>query len=341
MNSVLKIFAVVVVYSLVETVLLLSWVLPTYVYPSPTPWQWFVFCSQFVLIPGMAAFFSRIVSGPFHFRRRFLFILGIGLLSPIAAFLLVIVIAFPLVWAGSIHIALLLAVLVAQIIGFAYALRLLIRSTGRRSIEVEAAIWLAERQSGCDPSERRRSSRAICWALWIPAFTILLTFLFLPEAWGVLSHLYRRQIRTANLGGYHVPIPLTWVLINEWSQSNGESSASGLIFRGIGIKWQAYLHVDPPLSWWVIRIEQAAPTREPRHIFPTPHEIIGQRTFTIGNESITCVEYWPLHSTRPLHIEDSTAFVDCAGSKRFYASIVGEKTKLPAFYNMLEHITRQ
>jgi hypothetical protein len=103
----------------------------------------------------------------------------------------------------------------------------------------------------------------------------------------------------------------------------------------------AYLHLDMRLSLWVIRTEQAAPTHEPRHIFPTPHEIIGQRNFTIGDESITCVEYWPLPFTGLLHMEDSaTAFADCAGSKRFYASIVGEKTRLPAFYNMLEHITR-
>jgi hypothetical protein len=137
----------------------------------------------------MAALFSRIVSGPFHFRRRFLFILGIGLLSPIVAFLLVIVIAFPPVWAGSIHVALLLSVLVVEIIGIAYGLHFVIRSTGERSIEGEAARWLAERQSGSDPSERRRRSRAICWALWIPACAVLLAFLFFRKYGCSLSSL--------------------------------------------------------------------------------------------------------------------------------------------------------
>ncbi len=301
---------------------------------SPSSYQAVVFLGQFLLIPGLAALLSRIMHGRDGWGRRTLTIFALGFAAPV----LVVLILFPiflLAWVFSISVVL-FAVLLPLVVGLiAAALILVIRKTGGWSIHREATRWLAERQWGTDPSERRWRKRGIRWSTWVPCTMVLLVFLFLPEIWGMLSHL--SQPRAGSLLGYRVPIPVTWIVLDHGDHpADGGSGVRGLAGRGIGLGVKPYVHADLPLSAWDIRTEP-----EPgRHWVPKEDDVIGRRVFAVGSESVTCVEYWPPYKTRPEHIEDSSfAYIQCLGSSRLSASIVGDRTHVPAFYRMLEGIT--
>src|SRR5258708_33226496 len=101
------------------------------------------------------------------------------------AILLLLLIFF--VWVADINTALGLALLPVVIGGMTWALFFSIRKTGERSVEIEAARWLAERDAGVTPRERKLRNLGISWSLCIPALTVLAVVLFLPEKIGRAS----------------------------------------------------------------------------------------------------------------------------------------------------------
>jgi hypothetical protein len=340
MSYALKIVAVIAIYSVAEAILLTTWAVAAYLYPTSGSWQLAVFFGQSLFIPGLAATFSRIMFGPDRWHMRLLVYLGFGLLVPFATCLTVLVVAVLFPNAGS---ALFISAFLLIASTITFALRFLIRRMRTRSVELEAARWLAERESRIDPAERRWPNRGIRLALWIPAVTVLFTCLFLPEACGVLSHLYQRQSGMADLYGYQIPVPLTWILLSQPCQlANDDCWISGFAGKGMARSPRHFLHAGLLLSHWDIRIPGYAHISGVAHtVSPAPREQIGTRTLAIGDESITCAEYWPRGFIRPLRVEGSTPiYVDCAGSKRLYAGFVGETADLPAFYKMLENTVR-
>ncbi len=212
----------------------------------------------------------------------------------------------------------------------------------RRSVELEAARWLAERQYETDPTEHRWRDLGVRWSSWVPSLMVLLVFLFLPEIWGILSHV--NQPPGGKLHGYRVHIPVTWIILDSGDNPVDDVSwVGGLAGQGMGRGVTSYLHAEFPLSSWNIETEPYDPSNEPtmRHRLPKAEEVIGQRVFRIGNESVTCLEYWPSYLIRPKHVEDSSlAFVECSSTGRLYASILGRRSDLPAFYKMLDGVAQ-
>ena len=340
MKRALIIVAAVAAYSLLETGLLLSVMMLHYnslnrwIYPEIVAW------GQLLLIPGMAALLSRIMYGPYRWVRRAATILLVGSFGvPVVLTLILLPVAL-LVWAFSVG-KLIFAVLLPVVVGsIALSLRFVIRKGAKWSVQLESRRWLAERESGSDANERKWQNRGIRLASCIPVLIVLLVFLFLPEIWGILSQV--SSARPASLLGYRVPIPATWIVLFHWNQpESGRSWVNGIAGRGIVFGVRPYWRGRAPLSSWDIRTtpylqseENATDRRRPKD-----SEIIGRRVLSIGNENVTCLDYWPSYRSRPEHVETSPfAYVECSGN-RLVAGFDGERNQVATFYRMLEGIT--
>ena len=121
------------------------------------------------------------------------------------------------------------------------------------------------------------------WCYWCSCF--------LPETWGVLSHLQHPRSR-----------PFEWVRGSD-PHNVGRAMARGSTgerrIKGFGPSgpkhWtgcEILLAWDPPFSSW----DDCGTSREPpRFWLPKDEEVIARRDFAIGNASLACLEYWPSH----------------------------------------------
>lgn len=76
-------------------------------------------------------------------------------------------------------------------------------------------------------------------------------------------------------------------------------------------------------------------------------EIIGRRSFTIGNAKVMCLDYMPSYLRygspydRPVPPEDEgVAFVKCSDGRRLFASMSGSKRQVATLYQVIGGITR-
>jgi hypothetical protein len=287
----------------------------------------------------MAALFSRIVYGPYRFGRRALTILLAGSLGVPVAITAVAIPVMLLAWAADVSLILFGAL--TPVVAFAVALGILfcIRKFDNWSVQAEAARWLAER-SNTNLRERKWRTRAIRVASCIPALTVLLVFLFLPETWGILSHV--GHPRAGNLPGYRVRIPATWVVwYVDGDRATGWSSVAGCVGRGIGFGVNPFTRWDW-LSHWNIETAQFNQSEAPsyNHWMPEKEEIRNQRVVIIGTERLTCLEYIPF-SWRHAAFDPwppTVTCITCSGSGRLHASFTGMPSQIPTFYQVLDHI---
>lgn len=339
MKKALIIVGLVAAYSSLEMGLLLSSIVSRHGFTYPSPYQGIVWLGQLLLIPGLAALLSRIMYGPYGSGRRTVTILLAGSLGvPIVMIGVLIPIAL-LAWAYDVSQLLFDVLLPVILVGMVTGLFVAVRRSGSRDVQAEASRWLAERGSGIDPREIKWHKRGIHFASWIPASMVLLFFLFLPEVWGMLSHLSVSQ--SGSLSGYHAPIPATWIVLRHENQAaNGWSIASGLAGRGIWRGWSPYLRGPLPFISWNIgtrsRDEDASMSSQSR---AKDDEIIGQHVFTIGTGNIRCVEYRPTYVSL-LSNRWGETYVDCSDAGRFFANFDGPKPQVEKFYEVLGGIAQ-
>jgi hypothetical protein len=286
--------------------------------PGPTGFQLAVFFGQVVVIPGMAALFSCFLHGPIGRVQRVFRTLAWGVLSVSAIVGFLVALALTSYWVSSIT-----SVSTVAVLTFVLLLLLLVCSVlwgtfvlvrkARRSIQVDADNWLASRSAQVDFSERRWKVRGVLVASWIPLLMVLCVFLFLPEIWGVLSHV--ATPRAGRLPGYQVPIPETWIVLSHNSQPNeGGAWVAGLAGRGMGRGMSSYLYRDFPLSEWSVGIlphTRSESETAPR--IPNDARVLEKRTLKIGNETITCVDFSNPYPGWEIE-RHSTVFVKCSGS---------------------------
>ena len=285
--------------------------------------------------------------GPYGWvRRTFTILLAGAFLGPSAIIALAIP-ALLLAWAFDVS-SLLFGLLLPVILGGMVAgLLMAVRKSGKWAVRAEAARWLAERQSGVGARERRWRNRSILVASWIPVTMVMLVFLFLPEVWGILSHF--NQPRSVSLSGCQVPIPATWIVLNYKNEpENGWPSITGLAGRGLGRGIKPYARLQPPFSSRDIGTETYKQADDPvgRRWMPEDDEVVSRRLFTIGADTITCLDYWPSYFRsgpfhQPQQLDDSSiAYVSCSDGKRFHAGISGPRRQVGTFYEVLGGTTQ-
>ncbi len=344
MKKAFLIITVVVAYSLVETGLLLSTFVSHQGYNYPSTYQATVYFGQLLLIPGLAALLSRIMYGSYRWRTRTLTILLAGILGVPIGFIALAIVIVLLAWAFDTSRTLFYLLLPVSLVGMVFGLFGAKQKSEKWGVRAEAVRWLAERQSGIGTREVKWRNRGIRLAMCVPSLLVLLVFLFLPELWGMLSHL--SQSHPGNLTGYQVPIPVTWtVLRHDRQQADGWSTVTGLAGRGIGRGVAAYLRWEPPFSSWDIETDSYAPSEGSSARWPSDDEVTGRRSFMTGAESITCLDYWPSYLRtgpyqRTQQFDDlSIAYIKCSNGRRFHASFFGIRGQVAEFYEMLGRVT--
>lgn len=322
-------------YAFAETIILWTLAVPHLLY-YPTPYQKTVAFGQLLLIPGMAAVMSRVMYGPYQWLRRTSTILLCGILSVPVAIISLFLLLLP-VWilVRSYEVSRILFALALPVValGVLTALVFLVRRSGRWSVKAETERWLAERHAGTSQRDRIQRSRSIRFAVCIPTLLVLPMFLFLPETWGILSHV---EIEASKLSGYRVTIPATWVIMYHRQSADGGSVVSGICGEGIG-RGINPLRYDS-LAWWGVGTWGGNDDQWLRkyHNPPEGSEILDRRELTVGGETMTCLDYWPTYTYSPARSESTRiAHVSCEGSRRLNANFDGIRSELPAFYNML------
>ena len=332
MKRTLGIVAAVTGYVVIEILLLLSIIVPH----ESNDYRIFVSWSQLLLIPGFAALFSRIIYGPQKWGRRTLAILLVALLGLCIFIIPLFVIAASLDWT-FLFSKILFAVAMSVIFGaMVIGLRWCLRRLTRWNTESEVERWLTERQGGNCIYERKCRLRAMRVASLMPATAVLLVFLFLPEVWGLLSHL--NHSRLGNLSGYQVTIPRTWIVFyQDNGGSDGRPWAYGYAGQGIALGGNPFR--EDAFSYWGVRtissIQSERTDYDPWP--PKADEIISRRNLATGNSRIECFDYWPSYIWGPKGSETtSIAHVECSDSTRIRASFEGSRSQLGRFYHMLE-----
>src|SRR5580765_8576453 len=146
-------------------------------------YQAFVGRSQLLVIPGLAALFSRLMYGAQGWKKRCIKTALAGALGLPLLLTVVGSVGAAIAWAASVNTV--LAVVFFLVLGGGFILGM-IWIAGRmssRSVPIEAARWLQGRQF--KPTDRKRRSQGIRFALWIPSLTALVVGLFLLPVWGI------------------------------------------------------------------------------------------------------------------------------------------------------------
>lgn len=339
MKKAFLIVAAVAGYSLIETALLLGITVSSPRDRFPSLHQQVIAFGQLLLLPGLVALISRIMFGPSQWLRRTLMILLAGILGVPIAILLFVLVILLIVWAADRGTWLLAIVCPVILIGVVWALLFLITKSGNWGVQAEATRWLAERQSGTSAHDRRWRTRGIRIAVCIPILLTLPIFLFLPETWGMASHV--RWPRAGMLAGYRFRVPATWYIFYNYSDADGRSSAYGIAGRGIGFGGNPF-DLDSLSSWSVGTKSVDGNERTDYDRWPPkPDEIFGQRVIKIGGGTLTCVDYLPSYGgwAPPRSHAATIAHVDCSGVGRLYANFDGPRYQLNEFYRVLDGIS--
>jgi hypothetical protein len=328
----LLIVAAIAGYSLLETAILMSTIVPRDLLTSTGRYGSVVALCQLLIIPGLALLFSRIIYGQRKLVRRAFVGLLIGPLAlyvftaPFGALATVPNSKFrrsEILW------GMILFVLIATAFGWC------VRRLRRWNVEAEAERWLAARQS--QPSERRWHTRGIRAAVCIPAATVLVVFLFFPETSGLISHLASRHL--GDLSGYHVSVPMNWIVQYRFELPNGRSvvagfSEPGMALGGNPFRYRSFSH------WGVYTVSFSKPDPwDDARWLPKDEYVIGRREVALGREHLQCVDYRS-GSQNPGGDADTgaVAHIYCSGSMRLRADFDGPRAQLPKFYRVLSEI---
>jgi hypothetical protein len=313
--------AIVGAYSLLETALLFGGIQPLRreMYLHQMAW---LIC-QIFCIAGLAILFSRIMYGSHKFPQRALLTLGSGIQVLFCLWISLLLVINRLVPSHS-WLALPLFLVLA---GLAFVLvRAAIGKVAKWNVEAEAVRYLAERRRGTSSAKRSRT-RGILIALWIPVLMVTFTFFFLPEIWAIISHI--TFTRSGDLDQYRARIPWNVITLYHSQHPDGSAETIGLVGHKMRFSVHPFQLVQPMYSSWSLWVDTSDQTII-RHL-PAPSRILGTRDFKIGTETITCLDYWPLRMAE----EPRFAYVNCYGVSRFRVEFSGQRSDLPAFYQML------
>ena len=284
-----------------------------------------VWIGQLFLIPGLAVLTSRLVTGPYHWRRPLLSHILPALLLP-GAFLPLLLVVLPLARLNAPDLILTIAMILTLLMEVVLTFRLT-RRMAERNVRFNAEIWIAERNSG---SDSRRSGRIARKFLWLPSLLVLLVFLFFPEIWGSLWHLTNRK---ATLQGYRVPIPTTWFVVYGNPRS---AQLSGMVGTGIARGFRLHRHLYVPFSSW--SISASGQNGLPRWM--QNEQVVATHNFTIGNQTLTCDEYRPQNPAWWTWAPAQPADIYCHNDGALQATFYGEKSHTQDFYKMISGIDR-
>ena len=219
------------------------------------------------------------------------------------------------------------------------------RKARKWGVELESQRWMTERQSGITPAQRKSRTRAIRLSLWIPSLIVLIVFLFLPEIWGMATHIQHHRAGRLEeydfpFTAYEVKIPPTWIIQYQHSDATFRDSwVFGMAGRGMAFGVTPYISGSVPLSSWGIRTKpynELADSNITRWVLKR-YRPTRTQDFLIGDAVLSCQEYSPLEAG-VWRTAASPAYIECTLPQRFFATFEGEKVHVPDFYKMVASV---
>jgi len=278
----------------------------------------------YLLMAVIAAFFSRWNYGNRKWYRRTAAIITV----PVMGFFVFIAIS----WGGSklveaagyghrVNIDLMIFTLDAFL--FICAVFGMWKRSRRRSVELDTENWLSQRHSGLNRTELIRRRRTIAIALWMPTASVLLAFLFLPQVWGLASHVV--HFNEKRIAGHRLVLPTSWVVLGV-----EDRFVYGVTVSGIAQEPRKWISADIPISGWSFSDQSGFASQS----MPND-EILETRSFLSGNDSIRCTRYSQKRLGKP---DSRYVFIKCSGVRGFTADLIGEARDIPKFYDVLNRI---
>src|SRR5437588_1449432 len=199
------------------------------------------------------------------------------------------------------------------------------RKTRDRWIRAEAERWLAERSR---PSVYVRRRKLWGRVLWIPSGLVLVVLLFLPEAAGLVSHLFCG--RSVPLHQYRLKTPLTWIVASSSNSSALLIATKGIARVGLRSYWQG----EEPISEMSFSVGHDSSLLGGWYLAHA--RILAKPTLERGPEKLTCWDIVPYADTRMSPMDPRSAEILCrSGQNDFAANFVGTRTDSAAFYDLL------
>jgi len=211
------------------------------------------------------------------------------------------------------------------------------KSTRQWKIEYDAARWIEKRSKlTLHPHRARYLRLARRSLLWVPSAFASLVLFFFPIA----THLVHPSVR---LKHYRISLPWTWTVLlplfvsEEYSYVDALISANPLGRLGVTPFW------DTDTSFSVVTFGSFGHPNEHRRDGATQ---VSERDFNLGVSTLACWQYLPSDKMRFWHALPKTYWqIDCdiSGSRfdlDFWAQFSGREQDIPAFYGVLEHVTR-
>jgi hypothetical protein len=179
------------------------------------------------------------------------------------------------------------------------------RIKGNAQIHTEAERWLSER-SRRSPLQRARLYRSKQIGIWIPTVFVMSVFLFLPELFGVATHVL--QAGPAKLIGYEISFPVTWILTGEGTNDTHTGAFAGALdCRG---PLRSGLHRYWPLSLQASAVDVNTSSSGSALFRRNPNAPVSVRPVRIGGEPAVCREY-----PRYYNWEPALRIVECSTLK--------------------------
>ena len=211
--------------------------------------------------------------------------------------------------------------------------------TQRRAVLQEAKRWLAER-SGQTQQQRAKLIRRKQIGIWIPVILVMTTFLFLPEFFAVVTHVFRRG--PAKLIGYEISFPATWIVTDvDMDNAQTWAVASGIDCRGplrSGLRRYWFLNLRAS-AVGVVTWSSEDDARRHNALRRNTNTPLSTRSVLLGGDPAICREY--PHDYTDWAPTRNLRRIECSTSdERLFVSFDGDKADLPGFYRNLGRIRK-
>ena len=213
-----------------------------------------------------------------------------------------------------------------------FSVFLLYRTRTRNAwIEAEADRWRRSRPSSA------RANKAVRWRkklLWLPAATVLMACLFLPEIAGITSHAWHGRL--LKLQRYRLKTPLTWVMSTDNCNSGWAFVAKGIGRVGI----EPYFQHESPIAEMIFyTVPDSKAYGAPGDFLHGAH-VLSHRSVPFGDRRLDC---WDIVSqdrlSHPEPINRTRASISCASNPYdFWAHFSGDSVEAKEFYKTLETV---
>ena len=329
-------------YSLLEAGLLLGILRPNFLIEGyQSKYYMVVSFGQLLLIPGLAALFSRLIYGPSGWGRQALKIVCGVAVGVVVSILVIVGFALLLDSIGNANFGfgtgsgvsstISTLLFLAFVAGIVWLLWSGFNRSAKKSIELESARWLAERRAGVSATQRQWRNRGIRWASCVPCVIVLLVFFFLPESEYVVATL--NHPKPVQMGNYKLRVPSSWLVLTMWrDDGDGQAGASGLIGLQMQHDLGTYIHGHLALSEW--RMELRPVQSHYGGSWWDAKTPVARRVIAVDSDSVVYFEY-----NQPYYRHPSGIAVECSGPRGLHASLSGEMRHIAEFYRTIGEIT--